>query len=195
MDTNASENTSSFEGFLLKEYENIANAHFESQKQLALFFRYYMLFFSVPFLLLSLFEKRSSVLFIDYTVFNYILIVLAIIGLFFYWFAISLKYEAILYARTVNGIRNYFYNKLNDPKFEKVIRALPKDTTIPRYKSLWNPLMIIIILMNTAYLILPFKNLKLFDCCFAIPMLIVFVAAHVTLNLFVTKIQKRTYSF
>jgi hypothetical protein len=122
-----------------------------------------------------------------------ILLTLAILGLFFYWFAITLKYEAVLYARTVNGIRKYFYEKLNNPDIELKIKALPTDTKKPKYSSIANPLLIIIAIVNTTYMILAFHYLNLFDHCYVYGLLLIFLITHIVINILVTKNQIKAY--
>ncbi|HYV90899.1 MAG TPA: hypothetical protein VE978_03915 [Chitinophagales bacterium] len=188
----------SFDNFLLKEYENIAKAHFESQKQFALFFRYYTLFFSVPLVVLSILYREDSSTslnnsVIDINTFWYSMVVLSIIGFLFYWFAITVKYEAVLYARTVNGIRNYFYQKLPSGINESEIRTLPRKIDKPKYKSLVNPVLLIIAMVNTIYLFIALKHLVISNILFSLGITILFFVAHFILNLCVTKNQKKAY--
>jgi uncharacterized membrane-anchored protein YitT (DUF2179 family) len=138
---------SEFEEFLLKEYENIAKAHFEAQKQFAVFFRYYILFASVPVLILTTADQHNKVF--TSNIFAYVLLFLAFVGFFFYLFVINLKHEAVLYSRTVNGIRFHFYQ--NSPAHAPNIRVLPIDKTKPKYYNPINPVLIIMIILNTVF--------------------------------------------
>ena len=47
-----------FINFQLEEYKNISSAHFETNKQIAIFFRYYLLIASAPAIILMLLEKN-----------------------------------------------------------------------------------------------------------------------------------------
>ena len=46
-----------FSEFQKLEYSNISGAHFETNKQIALFFRYYLLIASVPAIIVLLYDK------------------------------------------------------------------------------------------------------------------------------------------
>ncbi len=139
-----------FEEFLIKEYENIAAAHFESQKQFALFFRYYTLFFSIPIILVGLTDindlTHKWALFL-----GFLMTVLSIIGFFFYLYTIDLKNESILYARTVNGLRNYYYSLVPKSIIDKVI-VLPIDRSKPKYFNPLSPVYVIIKIVNSVFL-------------------------------------------
>ena len=186
-----SSNPIEFEDFLLKEYENIASAHFESQKQFALFFRYYILFFSVPFIVASINKNDNKI--ITPEMFGFSLLVLSLIGLFFYRFAISLKYEAVLYARTVNGIRNFFYKKLANPSIEKEILTLPKSIDRPPYESYFNPVLLIISIVNVTYFFTGLIYTKLLPVVPNIAASLIFFAIHFIFNWHDTKSHKKRY--
>ena len=52
----------------------------------------------------------------------------------FWVYVINLRCDAVLYARTINGIRNYFYEtKKLDIESENRYRVLIKRTQTPRY--------------------------------------------------------------
>jgi hypothetical protein len=49
-----------FTEFQKLEYSNISGAHFETNKQIALFFRYYLLIASVPAIIVLLYDKNIN---------------------------------------------------------------------------------------------------------------------------------------
>lgn len=131
----------SFDIFQLEEYKNISNAHFETNKQIGTFFRYFLLIASAPTLIFVWFGKNDGFLndllngidthrniFI-----GFFLLVVSFIGLMSCFYLISLRLDSILYARAVNGIRGFFYRKKID--FEEHYRTLPKQTNQPKYRD------------------------------------------------------------
>lgn len=180
-----------FKDFLFTEYENIAKAHFESAKQMALFFRYYTIFFSVPIILASVWKDSTSVI-MNVEMFGYLLIVVSVIGISFYWVTIDLKHEAVLYARTVNGIRHYFYQNV-DPETEAQIRILPKKIDKPSYYSPGNPVLLIMMFVNSVYLLLGFKYLECINVYTILCVSFVFLF-HIFLNYILSRKQEKKFT-
>jgi hypothetical protein len=183
------DNTNSFETFLLKEYENIATAHFESQKQFALFFRYYTIFFSIPIVIYFYDENKN---FVSNDQFGWLLIFLAVIGSLFFWYAVNLKHEAVLYAQTVNGIRNHFYKPLS-PESQKQLRTLPLDIRKPSFYSPDNPVLWIITLVNVLSMVFGLIKVGLINCCLLGAIGLLFLLGHVLLNWFLSRRQAKIY--
>lgn len=134
-------NQENFDKFQLEEYRNISNAHFEANKQIDTFFRYFLLIASAPALIFVWFGKSEKFL---NDVFNgidtnrnifigFFLITVSIIGLISCFYLISIRLDSVLYARTVNGIRAYFYRNKID--FEEHYRSLPKQKNQPKYRD------------------------------------------------------------
>lgn len=128
-----------FNNFQLEEYKNISNAHFETNKQIGIFFRYYLFVASAPAAILVWFGKNENAinnivngvdtntnLFIAF-----FLLFVAAIGIFSCCYLISLSLDSVLYARTVNGIRKHIFK--NNIDFESHYRVLPKLTNQPQY--------------------------------------------------------------
>jgi hypothetical protein len=135
-----------FETFLLAEYDHIANAHFETGKQVSKFFNYYLLTLAASVVVVSLIQNQKFNSIINpgqdkdlQTLHGLIIIILsiiAVIGFFLCWIVVELQHDSILYARTVNGIRDYFYSeaKLSDAA-EKSTRVLPRKVGKPDFLS------------------------------------------------------------
>jgi hypothetical protein len=135
-----------FESFLMAEYANIAKAHFETGKQVSTFFNYYLLVSAAPVIIVSLIQNKKIDLIINplqdndaislHWLIIFILSIISLIGFGLCWIVIGLQHDSIIYARTVNGIRNYFYREANLPtNIEQATRVLPKDTKRPDFFS------------------------------------------------------------
>lgn len=151
-----------FINFQLEEYKNISSAHFETNKQIAIFFRYYLLIASAPAIILMLLEKnieKLDLLFIgelgvyETTFIGFILLIISFIGFFTCLYITSLISDSTLYAKTVNGTRRFFYD-LSKIEFEERFRVLPKVTCEPT-KSNQNktsrPILVCISVINSIY--------------------------------------------
>ena len=149
-----------FKEFQLKEYENVAKAHHETVNQVSVFFRYYLIIISTPSVFLAFITKLDFQIptnFIFIKIITLIFLVLSIIGFCLFIFIVNLRTDAILYARTVNGIRNFFYENselknLSDLKY----RVLPTNTTKPKYfeKSHFLSVIFTFSIINSLYFIL-----------------------------------------
>lgn len=169
--------------FLLKEYERISEAHFNTSSQISLFFRYYLTLMSVPALLLLYINKDITTV---ETIFNrdavFVLkphigalcLIISIIGAALTTFLTKLKFEHILYARTVNGIRDYFVSQDNDLK---AFLVLPTDTKKPSFIGFgFGSIVFVNGLVNSCYLSLGLFLLGM-QCYFLIGAL--FLIAHI----------------
>jgi uncharacterized HAD superfamily protein len=161
-----------YEEFLLKEYDNIAQAHFNTVSTISTFFKHYLLVVSLPIPLLAWVLKSgtdstgkgpASVL--DDLGLGVPLgaILIAVIGFCVMCYIANLRFDAILYARTVNGIRKYFAGRSGVPFEEEFrVRVLPRSTHQPRYFEgayfLW--VILALGLINAAYL-----GAGIFLCC------------------------------
>jgi uncharacterized HAD superfamily protein len=132
----------SFDDFLKSEYNNIAQAHFDTSKSISEFFKAYIAIVSLPVTAAVIFlkpdELRKSGLWDFLLTQAFIPLVLvggvAFLGLLVLGYVINLRCDALLYARTVNGIRKYFYEASDlDVEAEQRFRMLPRRTEAPRY--------------------------------------------------------------
>lgn len=105
--------------FMLKEYESIAAAHFDSQDGLRQQFRFYLLIAAVPLTVLGLVLREPSqaipvrqIGLLDLPPFlGLVFLGIGLLGTLMLLSMINTALDATLYARTVNGIRNYFANR------------------------------------------------------------------------------------
>lgn len=164
---------SQFDLFQLEEYKNISNSHFESGKQVSTFFRYYLLLLSAPAILLTLISSIDGSLnnffqgnleeYIYNLVFAYILLI-ALSGFCIYFYILNIRHDSILYARTVNKVRKYFYDNsnMNIDQWSRYLE-LPTSGSKPKYfeKIIFLPLAIIFTLINSSFLFFAFYLRKL----------------------------------
>ena len=152
-----------FNDFQLEEYKNISNAHFETNKQIGIFFRYFLLIASAPALIFLWFGKdnpnfidnilKGNEEVLNINLFTAIFIIfISIVNMLSSFYLVGLRLDNVLYARTINGVRRYFYNnvKINE---EEQYRVLPKQINIPKYfdNHTFGILFYAIALINSAY--------------------------------------------
>jgi hypothetical protein len=142
-----------YEDFLIAEYNNIAQAHFNTVTSISEFFKHYIVIASLPISVAVIFlkpEELKKAGVVEFF-FNHPLIpavsltVVAVLGFCVLGYVINLRLDALLYARTItsiseffkhyiNGIRKYF-SECSGLTLEQDIRfrVLPKSAYFPRY--------------------------------------------------------------
>jgi hypothetical protein len=127
-----------FDDFFLKEYERISEAYFSTMNSISQFMRHYLAVASLPPAIVVLFGRNDP----NNTIGTFLrehptpLIVLllgvSVLGLLLALYLIGLHHDAVLYARTVNGVRQHFVAKLpaDGPRPTMV---LPIDQTRPSF--------------------------------------------------------------
>ena len=126
--------------FLLAEYNNIAQAHFNMTNTIAVFFKHYLAIVSIPvgvvIVSISLIGKANDGGFRICLGFlpSAALMLLGAVGLLVMLYITNLRIDALLYARSVNGIRSYFLGR-SDLSLKEVVhsRVLPSQIHIPRF--------------------------------------------------------------
>ncbi len=137
-----------FNDFLLKEYDNIAQAHFNTKQTLTAFFRYYLLIIALPapfsaFLFTKLSELNTLGLIVN--VVSIVSLLLFFVGLVVMLYITGLQIDALLYARQVNGIRWYFYKYLKNNQIDRSkIKVLPTDNKKPKFNGFHGFLFIVL---------------------------------------------------
>ena len=124
----------------------------------------------------------------------------ALLGLLVLGYVINLRCDAVLYARTVNGLRRYFYEGGPlDLESEQRYRVLPKRTQVPRYLESYYFLFVVLTfaVVGTAYWS---AGMYFFYQATARPLDLVFVGlvgicplAHVALYEVVARYRERRY--
>jgi uncharacterized HAD superfamily protein len=83
--------------------------------------------------------------------------VISVVGYFVMLYVVNLRLDVVLYARAVNGIRKYFYDKgLPDLSYKLRMRVLPQSPTQPSYleHSYFWPVIATFAFFNSTYLIM-----------------------------------------
>jgi uncharacterized HAD superfamily protein len=151
-----------FEEFLLAEYNNIAQAHFHTYESLANFIKYYVIVASLPFTIAALFLSSENLKAAELTRllsdhqwwFPLFMTGLSSIGILLLGYLASTRFDGILYARTVNGIRKYFYDRSPISFSEELqIRALPRNINVPKYndQKYFSYVVLTFMLVGTTY--------------------------------------------
>ncbi|NKB32624.1 MAG: hypothetical protein GKR91_05950 [Pseudomonadales bacterium] len=141
------EDAESYSEFLLAEYNNIASAHFNANGDITKFFQFYLLIIGLPITLIGILARiqgADSFLRLDVILRNsqvgwaaiLILVSISLVGICMLAYIVNLRIDSLLYARVVNGVRNYFVSnaKLN-LETELSTRVLPRSTSTPPYEN------------------------------------------------------------
>jgi uncharacterized HAD superfamily protein len=129
-------NIRTYERFLASEYDNIASAHFNTVNSISSFFKHYLLILSLPLPLLAAIISLSKTNPFSNVPFAlpFIATTIALTGLLVVGYVINLRHDAILYARTINGLRAYYANTSGLTYVEESrVRVLPRSRHVPRY--------------------------------------------------------------
>jgi len=160
---------SNFGDFLLAEYSNIAQAHFKTLETISAFFQHYLTIVSVPIALIVVFVNFGigKEAFINIVpklspFFVVLFFIISLIGLCVLCYIVGLRLDALLYARTINGIRKYFYDTERlDLQYKSSMRVLPQSPHIPPYfeRHLFMPVVFSFALLNSSYFLIAFAAL------------------------------------
>ena len=153
-----------FGEYQLKEFERIAEAHFKTADAIASFFRYYLIVMSLPAtaaaFLLSTRRDTEAAMFkpglswLGEFVLGLVLLIVACVGLCLMLYLSNLRMDGILYARTVNAIRKYFYDSSDLPVgSQQRMRVLPQTRHVPPYFELqyFGPVIWTFLFLDTSY--------------------------------------------
>lgn len=133
--------------FLKKEYDNIAAAHFKANETISEFFKNYITIISIPITIFAIVFNLDIVqnsitqtpesLKLPALIVGILFSFIAIAGISIYLHVLNLHFDSILYARTVNGIRKFFFdNDVAIPWNTKHnYRVLPQSTQFPSYRN------------------------------------------------------------
>jgi|GEM_PF-3518912 len=129
-----------FTQFQLKEYENISQAHFKTNEVLATFYRYFLLIAAIPITAIGIAMMRISDngiaeegRLLVYLIFGVSTLLLSLVGSAVIAYIEGLRLDAILYARTVNSIRDYFFKLPGAGAFGEPV--LPTKKNKPSYSG------------------------------------------------------------
>lgn len=149
-----------YKDFLLKEYSNIAQAHFKSIESISNFFRYYILIMTIPISALGLAyqitanEAKAGNVFQSDLLIQCLFLGISFVGVGIFCYVVNLRLDVVLYARVVNSIRKYFYNSIDmDIKLKIHYSVLPQSPSLPLYleKSYFFPVVFAFATVNSFY--------------------------------------------
>ena len=131
---------SSFDDFEKSEYEHIASAHFRAIQTITSFFRYYLLIMSIPASVLVFVLREPGSQFVLQTIKNFRIPIVAglfltsAVGLFVFLYIANLRMDVVLYARAINSIRKYHFDRSGMDIWRQLrMRVLPQSPGFPRY--------------------------------------------------------------
>lgn len=188
--------------FLLKEYELVAKAYFDSRDITTRWFKYYLLIIAAP---LSFIAVTYNGKYAEFNIFKmgpslgFIILFIGLFCILFFKAILYIGLDAVLYARTVNGIRKVFLENDNNGFNYAKYRVLPIDIKLPemyKYSGHLFTLITCMALMNSIYV---FLGLIQFKChviyyvfCFIVSFLI--FCLHFKLYKSTCKWKEKTYS-
>ena len=132
---NASEEKSDdFTRFQLREYDNISQAYFKTNEVLVTFYRYFLLIIAIPITTVGLAllnfsdaEIKQDGRILAFFIFGTSAILLSVIGAAVLLYIEKLRLNAVVYARTVNSIRHYFFSMRGADIFGDPVLPTSKD--------------------------------------------------------------------
>ncbi len=150
-----------FHEFLLAEYDHIADAHFKTNETITSLFQQYFTIAALPFTALAvavgilgtIADSRGALVLT-----SALLIVVAVTGLMVLIHMSNLRFDTLLYARTINALRKYYYDHNNSLELSSLIRmrVLPQSHLVPRYlegfEGLMPPFVVTMTIVNVIYL-------------------------------------------
>lgn len=147
-----------FERFMLGEYSNLAQAFFSAGTTITQFFQYYLIALGVPLTAAGIAVKVSTGT-IDVQQLEqsrvagplgWFFVIVGVVGWLIAGYITNLRLDALLYAHSVNGIRNYFYTLKDLPReIEVRYRVLPRDVDQP---GLFEPRFFLFVVLSFALL-------------------------------------------
>lgn len=147
-----------FTQFQLKEYENISEAHFKTNEVLSTFYRYFLLITATPITAIGIalvnvskdgISNEGRIL--AHIIFGVSALLLSAAGSAVIAYIEGLRLDAILYARVVNSIREYFFKLPEAERFG--VPVLPTKRDKPSYDGFGAGFIIFFAcaLMNSGY--------------------------------------------
>lgn len=170
----SSESTAA-DSFMLKEYESIAAAHFDSQTGLRQQFRFYLIIAAVPLTVLGFAfnHEGNAALTTNFDIGHLpgfaseVFLGIGVLGFLLSLAMIHTAFDCTLYARTVNGIRHYFRDRAHLYRVDLApYFVMPLEKTTPKYfhfRSFFYQ-HLLISLVNSVYLSLACYNLSHRPC-------------------------------
>lgn len=199
-------NNNDITDFLLKEYENVAQAFFNSYEIAAKWVRYYLIISAFPFSFVAIIYNNKTDPFDLFNLSNTIAVLLCLIGflnVLVSYIIIDLRLDSVLYARTVNGVRKFFIEQKNDEQNNLKIMSedfsnyvvLPADVNKPAFFKYHGDLFILTLFMgvvNSGYFtlgLMQIKQIKELNLPYCLQLLTFIII--IVLHIFIYKIAAR----
>lgn len=148
-------NHDGFDEYQKTEYGYVAEAHFKTIESISTFFRHYLIIAAIPLSVGAALVSNASAE-IPGKLLVAIFALVGILGLLMMCYVVNLRLDALLYARQVNLIRKYFYDKSPLPILGRQrFRLLPVDAHSPKYfEWYFLPVVVAFAIVNAAYIYL-----------------------------------------
>ena len=190
-----------FGDYLLEEYSNISQAHFKTIETITTFFKHYLLIMAIPITAVTLFFKQENVNVKIFTMVQplipWLFIIISWVGFLVMLYIINLRLDAILYARTINSIRKYFYDKLKIDMSDKVrLRVLPQSPYQPSYHeiSYFGPVIFTFTIINTAYFCYGMSKIGIYPSAWLfLPIPLIYFSLHFFIYLWYAEHREDSY--
>jgi len=189
------ERVHAFDQFMLQEYNTIASAHFELHNGLRQNFRFYLGLAALPFTVLAIAFKETASVWTLPDVLTFLFGITSLIGFLMFLALINIRFDIILYTRTVNGVRAYFSERANELGARETERflKLPIDKSKPPYREgprrayFWQFLMVGLI--NTIFALIFLRNLT--DWYPSVILSIAYLCLHILGYLFLSRARDK----
>ncbi len=192
-----------FDQFQHEEYSHIAKAHFSTSDSISAFFRYYLLVMSLPLsvagallFIIARAPEGKGPLPIPTSLLATVLIAVGFVGVLIMAYIISLRIDLILYARKVNSIRKYFYDRADlDMVSATQLRFLPQTHHHPRYFEALNflPVIFAFSIINSLYFLFGITAIQSLNIYLDLLIFVSLVASHFGIYYFYTQQSENTY--
>jgi|GEM_PF-2822022 len=179
-----------YKDFLNKEYDALTDAHFRVSERTTSFFQYLLVILSAPVLLIAAEKELSQLLQ------GFIYCTVGVIGSLILLYLSQLRFEAILYARSVNRLRNLLLQQMGDiNSINTDPHILYIQSKIPPYVDLYQFIWVYLAvsLINSLYitygssqLLSNFQSIYVTIC-----LILIFIASFMISFLMYTYIGKR----
>ncbi len=158
-----------FETFQKEEYAHIAQAHFKTNESISSFFKYYLVVAALPVSALAAYvsgmQKNlpmassggvagpAGLSGDPKIMLAWLSLMVGVVGLCLCLYLIQLRFDVLLYARQVNLIRRFFYDRADGPMdYKSNLRLLPVSANAPRYFELYFlPVIFAFAVVDAAY--------------------------------------------
>lgn len=191
--------------FLKKEYTGIAKALGDLYYVILKVFHFYLLIAAFPFSIIAiLYRGRESSQGQEFKLFDMpqsiasLFLIISILGFLSTLSMIHLRMEQILYARTINCIRRYFYDLSKNKKKFAGYLSLPFTDEMPSFlewgRSLFSQI-IIMGVINSAYLYIGLLSLNI--ACYRIWIILLslfLLSLHIGAYIFIAKRREKKYT-